>query len=842
MLDEDDNDVFSNPDTAELESSRSDATGATSPAPNSPGPSSPVSRAGIVYLPSHQMGSPTSMATTAVGNTGAPLPSSDHFATMKQQQNLQSSQDSSQTRQGVPMLNLGSLPPARFEQSQQQQQGQGLGGQGQGLVQTPKPTTTSSTAAASRPQFGRTVSASGLPHRMGSQATSAAMVASPSQQRMHGHSPSLSASQVSLSHSGQLPSAHGLPSDPKEAMTLSKLFAHPPAQSPAEEMSGFLLTPHGGGGIHMRPSFSAAESSSAATTPLVGAASQGHFVGMTPPPSSSRFLSRTRPSSPDRLGIMASPSRSRSVVAGMAGLPASMTASSPNAPTASGDFGVATETGSHIFERDIEHRDSHHVMSKQEAVDVAIPSVLDDAVEAITSEDADQLEIVAPHAAPAPLALSAQALSAHSHVQAVQASSTSSPISSPSPPLSSAGGVEQPPPGTMAAQIAERLVPNSRAATAVAPGSTHQAKDEQGTVTQRFLHHRRPNSDVSISSNSSMRSRPQHSTTIGVQQVLDQSPSPPMRPNRILGSSALSSPSPGLMGHAHTKSASSSIGGHGAAIAPKSGSGSHTNVGSLASASAAGTLKGHLPTATQLPSLPMPNPYRPSSPGLGAQPLFANDNTGVSIVPSLSMDGAVMPSNESATKDASLAGLADAITSPSSSSASGVHAATHAKGLGLDDGIGLQHLTASIAAASIDEPSPYGSRSPRSPQSTMTASPKSPASPLVERRSRATPQHSTSFQMPGSMPSSSFAETDAGAVGGENASSVSASPSLSKKRLSFFSYADIINKTPAEVIDFDAATRGAGAPYHGTSHIMTGSSSGDTAFMARSQSAGPRSP
>jgi hypothetical protein len=36
-----------------------------------------------------------------------------------------------------------------------------------------------------------------------------------------------------------------------------------------------------------------------------------------------------------------------------------------------------------IFERDIEHRNTSHLLTKSEAIDVAIPSVLSDAVEAL---------------------------------------------------------------------------------------------------------------------------------------------------------------------------------------------------------------------------------------------------------------------------------------------------------------------------------------------------------------------------------------------------------------------------------------------------------------------------
>ena len=635
MLEEDGDEVFSNPDTAELESSRSDATGATSPTPNSPGPSSPSYRAA-----SH---------VAIVASQYA-----DPFGSLKQP-DYQTGQPKQQSASPMTLANMPNTKATPLDHRYEQNIN----------VETPRANQTPN-EAASRPQFGRTLSASGATtHSAYASMNSASLASRIVTPRMGGHATSHSASYLNLSmaHGQPLPSAHDMPSDPREAYTLSKLFARPPAQSPSEEISGF--------GLGVSDTLAASLSRQDPDTPVAASA--------VPTPLSSRLRSRptTRPSSPDHAS---SPSRA---AVGPSVTPKVHADAEANDPS--------------IFERDIEHRDAGHVLSKQEAQDVAIPSVLDDAVEAITYEDADQLEIVAPHAAPPPLALSAQALSAHSHsqgqLQSLEALPASSPAPSLSPPLSSLGGVGDAPPGSIAAQIAERLASKM--------GSSGAAEEATATSTapspNMGMRHRRPNSDVSVSSSSSMRSRsPQVPLSIGVQQVLDASNSPPANSTSALRSI---SASPAV---AHSKSPS-------LVTTPRSGSTSYANLASM-SQSAAPSPKPlmPLPTATALPSLPLPNPYRSHSPSASTSPL---PDGGMPMLSSMSMDGAVMATGDSATMDASLDGLADVIASSqtcesfsssrSNTMAMSSPASLKIKGLGLDEDLG-----------------PYSSRSPMVSNST----------------------------------------------------------------------------------------------------------------------------
>lgn len=698
LVDEDGDDVFSNPDTAELES-RSDATGATSPAPNSPGPGSPTNR-------------PFSHIAVVASSPNDP------YATLKNSDgNVASSASSAGAggQQGKPL----SLPQTNIAHLQQQLEQQ------QARLETPRGTITSVATPvrqSPRPTFGRALSASGATMQTMSSSMHATHSASgsrigPSTPRLGGHASSHSASHLSLPHS-QLPSAHGLPSDPREASTLSKLFAHPPAQSPAEEFPGFIFA---AGDAH-RPGVSNGASMSPSSTQSIASPSMSGLAA--------RRLSRpaTRPSSPDRLTSTNRKFANRASGGAMGlglspQIDSSVTAESP-----------MVDNEASIFERDIEHRNATHVLSKQEAMDVAIPSVLDDAVEAIHGENADQLEIVAPHAAPPPLALSAQALSAHSNSQiklqqVAQRSPASSPHHSPSPPLSNAGAVERPP-GSMAAQIAERLSGGARAT----PTAT-MISNEDALASASPSRHRRPNSDVSISSASSMRSRsPQAPLTVGVQQVLAASNTSPR--------SATGTQSIATM---------------------------RTDQAPANASPASGTPRATLPTATALPGLPLPNPYRSHSPSTTITPL---PESGLPMLPSVSMDGAVMPSSESATLDASFGSLADVIASqpPTSANSLANSPSMRLRGLALDD-----HGF---------ETSPYTSRSPIM-ASTTAASGTAPNSRLAGRGAK-----------PSNKPLDNKSE-DHGAH-----------PTISnKKRLSFFSYADIINQTPAELLNFGEAVR-----------------------------------
>lgn len=700
-LEEDGDDVFSNPDTAELESSRSDATGTTSPTPNSPGgPSSPSNR-------------------TANNHIAIASQQADPFGTLKQ-----SDYSNSQPKQGINSLTFANLPSPNTSQFREQF-GDRLD------VETPKATSATASPIQMRPQYGRTHSASGVVTQSTPLSTSTtSKITTP---RMGGHAVSHSTSYLNLSSPlGQpLPSAHDMPSDPREASELSKLFARPPAQSPSDELVSFGLgiAPEGTG---------MPRSGTGPTTPLAASS----------PVVSSRLRSRptTRPSSPDRLS-----SPPRAVFPGL-GL-----ASMPRASTASADPSDLS-----IFERDIEHRDAGHVLSKQEAIDVAIPSVLDDAVEALTCENGEQVEIVSPHAAQPMLALSAQALSVHSHnhgrLQSPHISSASSPAHSPSPPLSSTGGPDAPP-GTMAAQIAERLAMKSAGSS---PEESVSALPNAAAAAATSRH-RRPNSDVSVSSSSSMRSRsPQAPLPVGVQQVLDASNNP------TPASAAVRSLSVSPAVNAQSKSTS-------VATTPVSGSHPHATFTLPAPSVTASPIQSTtLPIAAALPSLPLPNPFRAYSPSTSVLPLA---DGGMAMSSSVSMDGAVMATSDSATMDASLGSLADVIASiqtdsrrPSGSYTGGATNSPY-------------NPTKSLLAQEEDI-GPYSSRAPQSVSPTI-----SPDQSIPGGYSFASSHNDE--------PIKSHLRTNKSST-----SSVTA-----KKRLSFFSYADIINKTPAEVHDLDAALR-----------------------------------
>lgn len=708
LLEGDDGDeVFSNTDTADLEESRSDATGTTSPAPNSPGPSSPSNR-GANHI--------------AIVTSQSP---SDAFGTLKQ--NEYSSSQANKNSTGP--LSLATLPHISMSQLQRQLD-QDVN------VETPRATTSAANASShmSRPQYGRTISASNTTTLQASPLLTG-QTSRGSTPRIGGPSTSHSTSYVNLASmsKGQspLPSAHDMPSNAKDASTMSKLFARPPAQSPSEEFSGFAFnTP--------RDSIATPQGMirSATGSQLNSPVSQ---MTISSPIGASRvFRSRptTRPPSPERISA-----HLKGVNAGL-GLGVF-----PKVLSSDGDIVTSSEPS--IFERDIEHRDAGHVLSKQEAVDVAIPSVLDDAVEAITSEDIDDFEIVAPHASPPPLALSTQALSAHasqnnSRHNVPLVSSIDSPAHSPSPPLSSsAGGAVDAPPGSMAAQIAERLATRSN------------APEEQATSTR----HRRPVSDVSISSSSSMRSRsPQAPLSIGVQQVLDANTSP-VSPSTPTAKTSSSSPTA-----AAVRSSSGAVNG----LAPASTSTSYANLTQLSAQPSTPKPNSMLPTATALPSLPLPNPYRTHSPSTTFSPL---PDGGMPMTSSVSMDGAIMTTSESATMDASLSGLADIIATGSKQGNSPL---MKTRGLPVEE-----------------EVTPYSNRSVSIGQNL---------SPKAFRVSSTDAAATAALNL--GLPEEESLTTTA-----RLAKSSTTSSNMTKKRLSFFSYADIINHTPAEVMDLDTAVR-----------------------------------
>uniref|UniRef100_V5GQK9 Uncharacterized protein n=2 Tax=Kalmanozyma brasiliensis (strain GHG001) TaxID=1365824 RepID=V5GQK9_KALBG len=374
-------------------------------------------------------------------------------------------------------------------------------------------------------------------------------------------------------------------------------------------------------------------------------------------------------------------------------------------------------------------------MTKQEAMDVAIPSVLDDAVEAIIEDDAE-IEVVAPANPAPPLALSSAALSAHSG-----ASSPSFDLaSSPSPPLSASGALEAPP-GTMAAQIAEKLGPR-----AMAVDDANNASRRAASGLRHF------GSDVESVGNS-MRSRSPPGS-----RMLD-----PADGGSPVRSRASISPAPGLT--------------------PVSLAAAVSQAQATSSLQAPSAGHSPMPTATAFPSLPLPNPFRSSSPNLSAMAL-PSLTTGVEAgrpaTSSVSIDGAIISGTEVATLDHSLDTIADVIAA---------HDAEQAA-------------------------SPYVPRSPAVPSISGTSSPhvggsvirppqQHPGTGAAAGANRAAP--------PGTLglPTST---SGLGVMGtGESLfaalASGSPSPSADKRRLSFFSYADILNESKGEVMDLQGVVQ-----------------------------------
>ncbi|EPQ27605.1 uncharacterized protein PFL1_04743 [Pseudozyma flocculosa PF-1] len=684
--------VFSNPDTADL-GYRSDGTGATSPGPNSPGPSSPLSR---------------SVLTSALASKSA-----------------QMADDAPST--SPPALRLHALPA--FSKPA------GANGSDAAAAHESQPSLVGSQAQS--PQTPTSV-VGGV--RRDAAATSA---------RRH------SANVASLPGPGALPAANDLPADPVDASTVSRLFAHPPAASP-------ILSPASVASPPRTPGFS----------PRPGAA--GQPLGSPTTERSSLFFrpsrSATRPSSPDArsrgdasaplspLPSMSAaraadrPTSSSSTVSGLGAL------SSPSAAAATGSMPLsasASASSQSIFERDIEHRDASHIMSKQEAIDVAIPSVLDDAVEAIIEDGTEQIEVVAPQTPAPPLPLSSVALSVHSNANSPAMSSAI-----PSPPVAASGQFEAPP-GSMAAQIAERLAPRQSAASA-----SDEVRQSGSAMRSRGGVHS-PGSDMG--SVTSLRSRsPQASASRGVREVLDTSPARSSR--------ASASPTPGPHASLAAAVSQASRAASATASAPIGGPSlsQQQQQQQLPAASSAFVT----PTATAFPSLPLPNPYRSSSPNLAALsvPMMtaSMSDVGRPAASSLSIDGAIISGAEAASLDHSLDSLADV-----------------------------------IAASDAEEAaSPYVPRSPAFYNYASGAS-----SPTMEKHKIRKGKGSGDGRInpPGGL------GTMPGGLGvfdgGENGSLMalsSGAPSPSqeaKRRLSFFSYADIINRNAGEVMDFEGVVR-----------------------------------
>ncbi|PWZ01825.1 hypothetical protein BCV70DRAFT_51979 [Testicularia cyperi] len=574
-----------------------------------------------------------------------------------------------------------------------------------------------------------------------------------------------------------LPAANCLPSDPVEASSVSRLFPHPPAPAPLSDISAAtspLLTspPRTPGAISVKSATSPAyERSNPVSSPTSGSRVG---VSSTSPPKS---LGHSRTVSPDGHALSAiavntanrsasgsRPMSASSLATGFLGQAAGF------ATPASAGLAPSEPHTPHtpsIFERDIEHRDATHIMTKQEAIDVAIPSVLDDAVEAIIEDDAE-IEVVAPQNPAPPLALSSAALSVHS------GASSPGMASSPSPPLSASGGLDAPP-GSMAAQIAEKLAPRSGAlsddaksagvATTAAPGTASPSAAGAG---RKPLGHRRPGSDAD--SSASFRSRsPQNAR---VHEVLESSP---------VRSRASASPVAGVP---------SSL-----AAAVSQAQMSLSTPAPITSSSSP------MPTATAFPSLPLPNPYRSSSPNLPAMALpslAAGADAGRPAASSLSIDGAIISGSEVATLDHSLDSIADVLAA---------HDAEQAA-------------------------SPYVPRSPAPPSATSGS-----GSPVMERsRARQAGSNATMANPatvggarsgpPGTLglPSSGLGVFNTGESLFQALASGSPSPSAEKRRLSFFSYADILNENKGEVMDFQGVVRHAAErdeQQHGHSYIAS---------------------
>ncbi|SJX65192.1 uncharacterized protein SRS1_16051 [Sporisorium reilianum f. sp. reilianum] len=617
-----------------------------------------------------------------------------------------------------------------------------------------------------------------------------APVPSPSAARLTpgAHSPSVMMDAVTAAAAmGALPAANGLPDDPIEASTISRLFPHPPApeQTPsstpapltaASAAASVPASPHPtspprtpAAAVSLRSA--AASPSSLLGSPVSERANPMSHAGVHPahlvhslhqhqhhlsdasstlPPraNSSGFRSPVRVrqqhgtaspitaagTSPPRLAA------AHAVPWHHADLQAPNTPHTPHTPHSAHSAHSAHSPS--IFERDIEHRDASHIMTKQEAMDVAIPSVLDDAVEAIIEDDAE-IEVVAPQNPAPPLALSSAALSVHS--------GASSPLfglaSSASPPLS-ASGILDAPPGSMAAQIAEKLAPRGT-----------PLDDSTGTPRRAAATPRYPGSDID-SAGHSMRSRSPQAARM--HDLVDGGS--PVR------SRASASPAPGL--------------------SPVSLVAAVSQAQHSSSLPAPAASSSPMPTATAFPSLPLPNPFRSSSPNLSAMALpslAAGADAGRPATSSVSIDGAIISGTEVATLDHSLDTIADVLAA---------HDAEQAA-------------------------SPYVPRSPAPPTISGTSSPhvdksRSAGGSVIRQPQQhpgmgAAAAGANRAAPPGTLglpaSTSGLGVFNTGEYLFQALASGSPSPSADKRRLSFFSYADILNENKGEVMDLEGVVR-----------------------------------
>ncbi len=357
------------------------------------------------------------------------------------------------------------------------------------------------------------------------------------------------------------------------------------------------------------------------------------------------------------------------------------------------------------------------------------------------------MEIVEPQAAAAPLALSAHALSSHTHTADV-ADLPGSAISSvgalpaggvsPSPPLSYVSH-DEPPVGSLAAQIAEKLAPRTR----IAPHDAHNSGLSSPTraLSGAEVAGAGGGSSSAASIASGNRSPVQRKTANRGSFGAGGASSPRfalLQPQvGEAGSNGLNFQAPGSPNHSMHATLPGSRLAASAPITPGS-------VGFGPGTSSPLVSHSPLPTAVAFPSLPLPNPYRASSPP--PDPTEPRDGEAPAQT-SISVDGAVISGAESATAQASLDGLADVIAA---------------------------NVPIGFPAGSTEEAAPYSTR----------------PSPMLPRRQS---------EAEGGLPTLKNATSSPMKV---SSSGTFGTPS---KRLSFFSAADMINSAKGEVHTFEEA-------------------------------------
>ena len=791
----DDEEIFSNPssdpdadralDAEEGEGYFSDGTGATSATsdggPGSPGSATSSSHAyGMGFLGLHGLAATPALRTADPAFDAAQLKLSPLSGSGSGNAN-DANQQQQQKQQLFPLLEQGELPSL-------------------------------SSSEATQPSFTRNETIRGpssVTHRTGP-ARQATLVAVPQNRNSHrsrGPSPSQSPALRSsaLPHlptdaaAAALPSANDLPNDPELAESLSRgLFVKQPTTMPmppvsataSPSLSPVAIPAHQSplatiitlpGTETISPKLTSA-TSSPSPSPGLAARRLNRLGAAALPPvplQQGQVRSTARSSSPVALTFPLGVASSESLaLSGGGGEAVPLSAGSNASFNAAAAAGVSPA----IFERDIEHRDASHLLSATEAMDVAIPTVLTDAVEALHAFDPEELEIVEP-AVPvggaAPPALSTTALTDHdttaelvalqqqaqiqtqegSGVTSLGEAITAAVANSPhSPPLSYASDREMqqqqqqsnnnPPLGTLAAQIAQKFAASpARSAGSVMSSAMSPSFAASASATP-----------AAATAGAPSRGRTTAAAASPTRTAFSGSSSPLSRRDYGLPS----------FGGSPARGASPDFYQAGAAAAASSTSAG----GASAAAAAAG--------AMAFPSLPLPNPYRSPSPipaGAAAldstQPIEATGGEAPAATSSISVDGAVMSGAEIATAQASLDGLADAVISSG--------ATTPLLGLGTGPG--------PVAFPSV-ESAPYaglarGDRRTISQQMQQTST--LPAHVLdAQRKVRNSAALSTS----------SLSQSSSAANGHTAGAS---------RRLSFFSAADMINSAKGEVHTFQEA-------------------------------------